>query len=102
MLIIKIPSHTLAIPFVIQMTFLDWNADDVRPECRDALAAFVAHAGINETIAAVVAAIGAERTAMCVGIPTKDRGFGPFIQCVDVVNKMLNRADQHAHRFTSR
>ena len=46
-LIVEIPQHFLAIPFVIQMAFLNWDADHVRPERRDTLTTIVADAGIG-------------------------------------------------------
>src|ERR1700682_2262095 len=63
-LIIKISGHTSAVPFVIQMALLNWDTDDIGPECRDALAALMADTGINETITAAAALIGAESAAL--------------------------------------
>jgi hypothetical protein len=49
-LVVEIPQHFLAVPFVMQMAFLNRDADHVRPECRDALTTVVADAGIFATM----------------------------------------------------
>jgi hypothetical protein len=53
--VVEVASHRLAIPFVLQMTLLTWDPNDVRPESHHTVALPMAHAWIKQTIAVLLA-----------------------------------------------
>jgi hypothetical protein len=53
--VVEVARHGLAIPFVLKMTLLTRDADNIRPESRNALSMPKSHARINQAIAVLLA-----------------------------------------------
>ena len=78
--IVEVAGHRLAIPFVLEMTFLAWDADNIRPESRNAVSMPAAHARINESVAVLLAERARKGLARMVLAWTEYRGTVLFRQ----------------------